>query len=294
VVVALKYSVILATLAMAGANVWQQPREVLEAVADAGYDAVDIDGEPNRIAPAPMTEVVETAHSLGLEIAGVVGAWGAWHAGEERDLASSDKAVTAHAVSYARTCIDLCASLGQPVFLICAAPAHSQYPISSVPYDVSRRNFVRSARQIADYAGERGVDVAIEPINRFEGYAGFLNSVADAVSVAEEVDVSSMGVMVDFFHANIEDTSIADALRLAGDRLLHIHLADSNRQAPGTGHIDFLQVIRTLNAMGYERYLALDCVPPKPDLKTFLTGSIGYMKAVEQAVSLQAKVSAVH
>src|SRR5258708_19017975 len=252
---ACKSSVILRTLAMVGANVGQRPREVLKAVADAGYDAVDIDGEPDRIAPALVTEVVETAHSLGLEIAGVVGAWGAWHAGEERDLASSDEAVTAHAVSYAKKCIDLCASLGSPVFLICAAPARSQYPVSSVPYDIARRNFVRSARELAKYADERGVPVAIEPINRFEGYAGFLNSVADAVSVAEEVNASGLGVMVDFFHANIEDTSIDDALRLASNRLMHIPPADSNRQAPGPGHVDVLQAIRTRGAMGSERSL---------------------------------------
>ena len=46
-----KYSVILVTLASDGGNVWERPREVLETVAEAGYDGVDLDAEPDRIDP---------------------------------------------------------------------------------------------------------------------------------------------------------------------------------------------------------------------------------------------------
>lgn len=97
----------------------------------------------------------------------------------------------------------------------------------------------------------------MEPVNRFEGYAGFMNSVVDAVSVAEEVDADNLGVMVDFFHANIEDVSVPDAIKQAGQRLMLIHLADSNRQMPGTGHIDFTRVIRELGAIDFQGYLGL-------------------------------------
>jgi hypothetical protein len=47
---ALKYSVVLATLASSpGGQVWEDPDTVLGAVADAGYDGVDLDAEPDRI-----------------------------------------------------------------------------------------------------------------------------------------------------------------------------------------------------------------------------------------------------
>ena len=67
---------------------------------------------------------------------------------------------------------------------------------------------MESAREISRYAADRGVRVAMEPVNRFEGYAGFMNSVVDAVGVADEVGEENLGVMVDFFHANIEDVSV--------------------------------------------------------------------------------------
>ena len=284
---AFRYSVILTTLAMIGADVWDNPSEVLELIAAAGYDGVDVDAEPDRIDPQRFEIMRETAASVGLRIAGLVGAWGGWHAGEERDLASTDDVARAHAVSYAKKCVDLSADVGGPVFEICAAPLHPEYPTSSIPIDVVRGNFVKSAREIAEYAADRHVPVAIEPINRFEGYAGFLNCVVDAMGVVEEVDLESLGVMVDFFHANIEDPSLCSALRIADSRLMHIHLCDSNRQAPGTGHIDFTEVLRALSAIGYSAWMSLDCVPPRPDLKTFLTRSIGYMKEIERSFELQ-------
>ena len=285
-----KYSVILCTLATDGVDVWKTPREVLEPIAEAGYDAVDVDAEPDKIPAGKFTEVRELAESLGLKIPALICAWGAWHAGEERNLASSDEGRRAHAVNYTKKCIDLAATFDDPPMLeIDAADEANEYPIASTPRQELRRNFVRSAIEICDYAQSRNVPIAIEPINRFEGICGFLNSMVEARSVADEVG-RGLGVMADFFHVNIEDGPVTEALRLAGNKLMHIHLADSNRQAPGTGHIDFLDVQRTLNAMNYQGYFAVDSVPVKPDWKTLLRDSITFMKRVEHTVALQERV----
>ena len=287
-----KYSVILVTLAGDGGNVWERPREVLETVANAGYDGVDLDAEPDRIDLQQFNEVASMAASLGLKVPALICAWGGWHAGEVRDLASSDESVRSYAVRYTQKCIDLAASLDEPPLIeIAAVPPHSEYPVTSVPRPTLRRNFVKSTREISAYAAPRGVRVAIEPINRFEGYAGFLNSIMEAKSVADEVGADNVGVLADFFHVNIEDAALADTLRLAGDRLMCIHLADNNRQAPGTGHIDFLQVVRTLNSMGYSGYLSLDAVPAKPDWKTLVKSSIHFMKQMEQTAALQDSIA---
>ena len=287
-----KYSVILVTLVGDGGNVWERPREVLETVANAGYDGVDLDAEPDRIDAKQFNEVASLAASLGLKVPALICAWGGWHAGEVRDLASSDESVRSYAVRYTQKCIDLAASLDEPPLIeIAAVPPHSEYPITSVPRPTLRRNFVKSTREIGAYAAPRGVRVAIEPINRFEGYAGFLNSIMEAKSVADEVGADNVGVLADFFHVNIEDAALADTLRLAGDSLMCIHLADNNRQAPGTGHLDFLHVVRTLNAMGYSGYLSLDAVPAKPDWKTLVKSSIHFMKQMEQTAALQDSIA---
>jgi sugar phosphate isomerase/epimerase len=290
-----KYSVILCTLAGSGGDVWEKPREVLETIAGAGYDAVDMDAEPDKIDPRRFKEVTDIAFSLGLKIPALIGAWAAWHAGEGRDLASSDDSVRSHAVNYAKKCIDLAASFDEPpLFEIVPCPVQPEYPVSSVPRDILRHNFVKAATEIVAYAGDRNVSVAIEPVNRFEAHAGFLNSIEETMSIVEEIGAKNLGVLADFFHVNIEDAALTDALRLAGSRLMHIHLADSNRQAPGTGHIDFLQVIRVLNAIDFTGYMSLDSVPAKPDWKTLVEESIRFMKQMEQTAALQQSIAEMH
>ena len=284
---AFKYSVVLTTLALAGGNVWEKPREVLGMIADLGFDAVDLDAEPSRIESREFNKVVDTVRAMGLEVGGLLGAWGSWHANEQRDLTSSDDRVRGYAVDYVKQCIDLSASIGGPVYQFGTVAYHMEYPVSSIPRETLRSNFVRSVSEIGEYAAKRDVPVAIEPLNKFEGYAGFMNTAGDALSVIEEVNQPTLGVLVDFFHANIEDQPLCDVLRMVGDKLLHIHLADSNRQAPGAGHIDFLDVVRTLTNVGYSHYLSLDCIPPKPDLQTFLERSLSYMKELEKVVALQ-------
>ena len=107
----------------------------------------------------------------------------------------------------------------------------------------------------------------------------------------DEIDAPNLGVLADFFHVNMEDGPLNDALRAAGDRLMHIHLADNNRQTPGTGHIDFLDVVRTLNAMNFSGYISLDSVPCKPDWRTALTGTIDFMKQMEKMAALQERIA---
>lgn len=287
----LKYSVIVDTLASFGLDIWEQPREVLDLIKNAGYDGIDLTAEPDRIEIGRYREIAEIARSMGLEIAALLGAWATWHAGEVRDLASTDEAVRRYAIGYAQKCTDLAVDLSVSVYEICCCPAEPKYPVSDVPLPTVRQNFVESAREISRYAADRGVRVAMEPVNRFEGYAGFMNSVVDAVGVADEVGEENLGVMVDFFHANIEEVSVPDAIRRAERRLMLIHLADSNRQMPGMGHIDFTGVIRELDEIGFEGYLSLDCLPARPDPTTYLGHSIDYMKRLEEAVALEKRLS---
>ena len=75
-----------------------------------------------------------------------------------------------------------------------------------------------------------------------------------------------LGVLADTFHMNIEETTIEGALEAAaaGARLWHIHMADSNRWAPGFGHLDFAQIVAALGRLGYGGFLSAEILP-KPD-----------------------------
>ena len=281
----LKYSVVLNTLNTgdAGCSVWTHPDEMLRFIADTGYDGVDLDGEPERIERKRFHQVRDLALSMGLRIPALLGAWAPWNCGEERDLCSPDEDIRLRGVSYARCAVDLAAEFEQPpLFQLCACPIKNEYPLSATPIDTLRRQFVRSATEIAAYAEPKGVNIAIEPINKFEGHAGFLNSIPEALSMIDEIGANNLGVQADFFHMNMADGHFTDTLQTTEDRLMHIHLAESNRYLLGTGHLDFACIVQTLKAMNFTGYISMDSVPAKPDWKTVLEQGISYMKQMEQ------------
>ncbi len=61
---------------------------------------------------------------------------------------------------------------------------------------------------------------------------------------------------------NIEEPSIAGSFVRYRDRITHVHICDTNRQAPGQGHLDFVEILDTLDALGYEGYLSAELDVP--------------------------------
>jgi sugar phosphate isomerase/epimerase len=127
---------------------------------------------------------------------------------------------------------------------------------------VARRWARDAIRRAADTGARQGTRLVIEPINRYE--TNFLQTIDDTLAFLEEVDRPNVGILADTFHMNIEDASLSGSLRRAGRSLFHVHAADSNRWAPGCGHLDFTGVMRTLQAMRYPGYVSVECLP-KPD-----------------------------
>jgi len=81
-----------------------------------------------------------------------------------------------------------------------------------------------------------------------------------------------MGMLIDTFHMNIEEVSIYESIIKAKDYITHVHLADSNRWAPGSGHLDFAKIIKTLEEINYKGYLSAEILPlPDADRAARLT-----------------------
>ncbi|MCL5070757.1 MAG: sugar phosphate isomerase/epimerase, partial [Actinobacteria bacterium] len=96
---------------------------------------------------------------------------------------------------------------------------------------------VKNLKAIGKYAGEKGIKIAIEPLNRYE--TAFLNMAEDAVNLVKEVDNSSIGVQLDVYHMNIEEKNLENAIVSTGKYLFHMHVPEHDRGTPGTGHTDW-------------------------------------------------------
>jgi len=121
-----------------------------------------------------------------------------------------------------------------------------------------------------------GVTVLLEPLNRYE--CDYINTLADGIRVAAEVGAPNLKLLADTFHMNIEEADLAASLTAASARLGHVHLADSNRQAPGHGHLDFAAILDTLVGIGYQGYLAME-VFPAPDARRAIQDGVAAIHA---------------
>ena len=124
-----------------------------------------------------------------------------------------------------------------------------------------RRVLLEALYELSGHAAAEGVWLAIEPINRYEDY--MVNRIGQAVDLAEQVErelgYDSVRVCADLFHMNIEEDDLGKAITDAGRRVAHVHVDDSNRLQPGTGHLDFATAFGALHAIGYDGWLALEC-----------------------------------
>jgi len=182
----------------------------------------------------------------------------------ERDLTSADAAPHETAKEYIRATVLLGEKLGAKLF--CGplyAPVGKLVGRGRTPEEWDR--VVVGLREVAGFAHDHGMCLCIEPLNRFETY--FINIAADARRMVDEVASPGLGMHLDTFHMSIEEKSSADAIRLAGKRLKHMHLCENDRGAPGTGQVRWSEVFSALRSIDYDAGAVIESfVPGIPEI----------------------------
>lgn len=135
--------------------------------------------------------------------------------------------------------------------------------------------FVETMRTLCDRAAEKGVKLLIEPVNRYE--INFVNSLDEGAAILKRVGRDNCGLHADVFHMNIEDNRIGGSLIRNRDWVRYVHLADSNRLAPGMGHLDFGEVLDTLGTIDYDGWVSVEILPDD-DPDAMARQAIRYMR----------------
>jgi len=126
-----------------------------------------------------------------------------------------------------------------------------------------------------EYAKHKNVTLLIEPINRYE--TNLVNTLEEGIQMIKELGTSNLKLLPDTFHMNIEESSFEKSLIGAREYIGYMHFADSNRYAPGLGHIDFKSIISLLIKIGYKGIIGIEVLPVPDDYVAAKT-SIDFVK----------------
>lgn len=167
---------------------------------------------------------------------------------EETDITSEDPAVVAAGEALLFRAVDVLAEIGGQHFCGVIYSAMKKYmePVTPAGLERSRRTIAR----VADHAAERGVSVALEVVNRYE--TNVLNTARQAIGYLAAVDRPNLGIHLDTYHMNIEESDMFAPVLDAAPSLRYVHIGESHRGYLGTGTVDFDTFFKALGRIDYD------------------------------------------
>jgi sugar phosphate isomerase/epimerase len=202
-------------------------------------------------------------------------------AGGGRGLLAADEAERREAVAQIAQGLHLAAEVGAVGSIVVPIFGRAQVSPPAPPktlYELEFEMLVESLSEIAPTAEEAGVSVILEPLNRYETH--FMNRLEQGVDICRAVGSPGIKIMADFFHMNIEEIDIGQAIERAADHIAYVHLADSNRYQPGAGHLDFVPGLSALKRIGYDGFMTLECRIMGSDKGQALAKSAEYIREI--------------
>jgi D-psicose/D-tagatose/L-ribulose 3-epimerase len=240
-----------------GANIWiwESPitdraiAEVAPRVKELGFDLIELPvEEPGAWDPAHAAELLAEL-GLGAGVCCVMP--------PGRDLAVDDAEVAAATIEYLRHCVEVAERIGSSVV---AGPMYAAvgrlWRLSEGERLQVLTRVAAGIRPVAELAAERGVKLAIEPLNRYE--TSLINTVQQGLELLDVIDHPACGLLLDSFHMNIEEKDPAAAAYAAAGRIAHVHACGTDRGSPGADSFDWPAFLGALGEAGYDGPLCIE------------------------------------
>lgn len=245
-----------------------EPQEIFPALQEIGYDGVEaFVRDPRKVDQGEFCRLLEKSD---LELA-VVGT-GPIVSEDKLTFTAADENIRREAIIRAKASVDF------------AALAGAQVNIGKLRGDVYKGDPHQAIKwrdqafqEVCEYAALKNVLITLEPQCRFA--VDNLNSSQEAIAWVKEMKLANLFIMMDVFHMNIEDKSQAASFIEGKELNVHVHFADNNRGVPGTSNIDFVDAVRVLKALGYDRYISIE-IDQIPDCYSAAKASFQYVNSL--------------
>ncbi|MGW4465013.1 sugar phosphate isomerase/epimerase family protein [Micromonospora sp. NPDC004704] len=235
--------------------VWTSPvddealAELIPRIASFGFDAVELPIEqPGDWDPVRTRDLLA---AYGLVAAGVCAV-----TPPGRDLVDAAPAVVESTVAYLMDCVASAAAVGAPCV---GGPVYAAvgrtWRMSPTTRAACYADFRRALSPVAEQAGEWGVSLGVEALNRYE--TSVVNTIEQTIELIDGLP-PNVGIMIDTYHMNIEEADPYEALAVAGRHIKHVQVSGTDRGAPGRDHFDWPRFFDTLRTTGYQGAVCIE------------------------------------
>ena len=233
----------------------KDPRRSIEFLKNIGYQGIELAiRDPKQI---KIKEIKKISEDLLMPVIAI--GTGQAYLEEGLSLSSLDKKLRKKSVERIKDHMVIASEFNAQVII-----GLIRGTIDKEKSSESRQVFLESLKECDNFAKEKNVILAIEPINRYE--TNLINNLSEALCLIKEVKGEQLRVLLDTFHMNIEEKDLKESIKISKNFLSHFHVADSNRYAPGKGHINFSSIIDSLKEINYQGFVSPE-VLPIPDFK---------------------------
>ncbi len=241
-------------------------RDVVKLMSNLGYDGIELNIQDPFHANA--TNLMRIIEKYNLSVAAI--STGLSYLTYGYSLSSPNEELRGNAIKFFKKYIELSVDLNSRKVVIGLARGKCN---QDVDCDKAKELLRESLGMLNDYARQYNVILVFEPLNRYE--TKLVNRLNEAVELIR--DLSNVRILLDTFHALLEERNVYDAIEYVGPYLGHVHVADSNRLAPGLGMIDWERVVYRLLKVGYRGYLSVEA-RTEPSFKDMLAISAKTLK----------------
>ncbi len=224
-------------------NTWKVDlKKYLEKAARIGYDVLEFQAQALLdMSDTELTEIKRVADGVGIEMTYSLGLDPTY------DISSPDSAIRKGGLAYLTNIMKL---IGKMDGRLLSGVSYAGWGVPADKDKTVRLSYsISSMQDLAKIASELGITYGIEAVNRFEGI--LINTAAEARVYVKAVNHPNVGILLDTYHMNIEESNIGDAIRTAGDLLVGFHVGENNRTCPGRGHLDWNEIAKALREVNY-------------------------------------------
>ena len=258
---------------------WAQQCQI---VADAGYKGIEVAAFTlvkegvREITATQRKEMVSTMEGAGIECAGLH--WLLSPPPKGLHFTTPDTAVRQKTLAYFDDLIDFCGDLGGP-YMIFGSP--HQRSTAGISVQEAKKYFADGLASIADHAQQRHVNILIEPLGK--GVTDVVNTLAEALDLAEQVNHPAIQLIFDFHNTTDETEPLDMLIKRYFKRIHHVHVQEMDGKHLGTGTAvnDYIKAFQTLKDLRYDKWISLEVFDFSPGGKTIAEESMTALKQIE-------------